>query len=58
MQRFDVVDRSRLSWLEARYHWERVDLALQWQHNHGDTGSQYGALSQSQAWQVVATYFF
>lgn len=58
MQRFDVADRSRLSWLEARYHWERVDLAVQWQHNHGDTGSQYGALSQSQVWQLIVTYFF
>lgn len=58
MQRVDLVDRSRLSWLEARYHWDRVDLALQWQRNHGDAGSEFGALSQSQVWQAVVTYFF
>ena len=35
MQCFDAVDHSCLSWLEARYHWSRVDLALQWQLNGG-----------------------
>jgi hypothetical protein len=58
MQRYDVDDHSRISWLEARYRWDRVDLALQWQRNHGDAGSQYGALLQRQGWQAVATYFF
>lgn len=58
MQRYDVVDHSRLSWLEGRYHWDRVDLALQWQRNHGGAASQFGALPQAQVWQAVVTYFF
>lgn len=29
MLRYDAVDSSRLQWLEARYHWTRVDVALQ-----------------------------
>jgi hypothetical protein len=31
----------RQSWVEARYHWTHVDLALQWQLNSGDPGSEY-----------------
>jgi hypothetical protein len=57
-QRIDVVDYSRLSFLEARYHWNHADLALQWQHNRGDPTSDFGALPQEQVWQLVATYFF
>jgi hypothetical protein len=58
MQRVDAVDHSGLSWVEARYHWNRVDLALQWQRNGGDPGTQYGALPQEQIWQAIVTYFF
>lgn len=58
MQRVTLVDRSRLSWLEARYHWDQADVALQWQRHHGDAGSEFGALVQSQIWQLVLTYFF
>lgn len=58
MQRFSVVDHSRLSWLEARYHWHRVDLALQWQKNSGEMNSEYGASRQREMWQAVVTYFF
>jgi hypothetical protein len=57
-QRIDAVDYSRLSFLEARYHWNRADLALQWQRNSGSSGSNFGALSQEQVWQLVAMYFF
>lgn len=58
MQRFDAVDHSRLSWLEARYHWSHVDLALQWQLNSGSTGTTYGASPQREIWQALVTYFF
>jgi hypothetical protein len=58
MQRVDVADRSRLSWLETRYHWEHVDLALQWQLNSGSAGSNFGASPQRQVWQALVTYFF
>lgn len=57
-QRIDIVDYSRLSFLEARYHWNRADIALQWQRNSGGPGTDFGALPQEQIWQLVATYFF
>jgi len=55
---YDCVDSSRQSWLEARYHWPALDLALQWQVNGGSQGSDYGALPARQSWQVLAKYFF
>jgi hypothetical protein len=58
MLRFNLADQSRLSWLEARYHWDRVDLALQWQLNSGNTGSEYGAAPQRAAWQALVRYYF
>lgn len=58
MLRFNVADRSRLSWLEARYHWDRSDMALQWQVNSGDAGSEYGAAPQQRAWQALVRYYF
>jgi opacity protein-like surface antigen len=58
MVRFNIADRSRLSWLEARYRWARADLALQWQINSGRAGSEYGALSQERMAQVLVRYFF
>lgn len=58
MQRYDIDDHSRISWFEARYRFDRVDVALQWQRNHGDAGSQFGALTQREVWQAVMTYFF
>ncbi|MGV8892958.1 MAG: hypothetical protein ACOH2K_08485 [Burkholderiaceae bacterium] len=58
MLRINREDRSRLSWLEARYHWDKADLALQWQHNSGTAGSEFGALLQSHALQALVRYFF
>jgi hypothetical protein len=55
---YDCVDSSRQSWVEVRYHWPAVDLALQWQVNAGSPGSEYGALPARQSWQVLAKYFF
>jgi hypothetical protein len=58
MLRYDAIDHSRLAWLEARYHWNRVDLAVQWQRNSGDPGTQFGALPEQRVWQAIVTYFF
>jgi hypothetical protein len=58
MVRYDVADHSRLQWLEARYHWSRVDLALQTQLNSGVAGSNYGALPDRRLWQALLRYFF
>ncbi len=57
MLRLDTNDDSRLSWIEARYHWDKIDLALQWQYNKGDALTQYGALEPQQRWHAVLTYY-
>lgn len=56
--RQDMTDQSRLSWMEARYHWDHVDLALQWQRNGGKPWSDFGVLPGRTSWQTVATYYF
>ncbi|SMC27326.1 hypothetical protein SAMN02745857_02823 [Andreprevotia lacus DSM 23236] len=58
MLRINGDDHSRMSWLEARYHWDKTDVALQWQHYGGNSGSEYGALPQRQLWQVLLTRYF
>lgn len=58
MIRYDALDHSRLQWLEARYHWSRVDVALQTQLNTGHSGSNYGALPDRRLWQALVRYFF
>jgi len=44
--RRDAETSSRAQWLEARYHWERVELALQWQLYSGSAGSVFGTVPQ------------
>jgi hypothetical protein len=58
MLRLNMADHSRLSWLEARYHWDKADLALQWQLNSGSLGSEFGSTPQQRAWQILLRYFF
>ena len=58
MLRFNATDRSRLSWLEARYRWDQAEAALQWQLNSGRAGSEFGTTPQHKAWQVLVRYFF
>lgn len=53
MARLNDADHSRMTWLEARYHWDRIDLALQWQRNTGRAASEYGALPQQQMLQTL-----
>jgi hypothetical protein len=55
---YDPLDSSRQAWIEARYHWTKLDLALQWQVNSGSPGSEYGALPARQNWQALVKYFF
>ena len=54
----NLQDRSRLNWIEARYHFQHVDLSLQLQHNGGNAFSEYGALPRSQVMQAMVTYYF
>ncbi len=56
--RYDALDSSRLHWFEARYHWARSELALQWQRNIGAPFSDYGAIPQRTIWEVVGRYYF
>ncbi len=56
--RQDLLDQSRLTWMEARYHWDHVDLALQWQRYGGRQWTDFGVLPGRTTWQTVATYYF
>lgn len=56
--RSNLDDQSRMVWLELRYHWSDVDLALQWHVNSGRTGSEYALLAERRVVQVVGTYHF
>jgi hypothetical protein len=58
MLRYNADDHSKLSWLEARYRWDRTEAALQWQHNSGHALSEFGASSQETIVQAVVRYFF
>jgi hypothetical protein len=58
MVRFDAIDYSKLVWLEARYHWTHIDLAVQDQINRGQPDSDFGATPERRIEQIVATYFF
>ncbi len=58
MVRRDAADASRLQWIEVRYHWTRVDLALQAQVNSGHPTSNFGAATDRRLTQVVLRYFF
>lgn len=56
--RMNLADRSRLNWIEARYHFPKVDLSLQLQYNGGNAFSEFGALPQRQMVQTLVTYYF
>ncbi len=58
MHNRDLVDASRRTWLEARYHAERWEYALQWQRNSGSTLSSYGVMPDSRSWQALVRYYF
>ncbi|MDZ7592182.1 MAG: hypothetical protein U5L05_16205 [Rubrivivax sp.] len=56
--RFDAETDSRHQWLEARYHWDHVDLSVQWQRFAGDEGSVFGSVPRRQAVEVALRYYF
>jgi hypothetical protein len=58
MLRLNANDHSRLAWLEVRYHWAAVDLAVQWQQHVGRANSEYGLYPDRSIAQLVATYHF
>ena len=54
----DLIDRSRMIWLEARYHWRRVEAALQLQYDSGTVLSDFGALPQARIGTALLRYYF
>lgn len=56
--RGNLDDHSRMVWLELRYHWSDVAVALQWHANSGRAGSEYALLPERRVVQVVGTYHF
>lgn len=56
--RVNLEDHSRFAWAEARYHWPRFDLALQWQTNLGKAESEYGAVTGKTLVQLLAAFYF
>jgi hypothetical protein len=54
--RVDANQRSRLGWIELRYHWARVDLALQYQQQSGNTLSEYGLAPYRRSVQLLASH--
>lgn len=56
--RFNLVDSSKLAWLELRHHWSNFDLTFQMQQNIGRPASEFGALPERRVLQVLGTYFF
>jgi hypothetical protein len=58
MQKLNLADRSRLTWLEVRYRMDKIDLFLQIQNNRGEQASTYGGAAQKHAWQAALRYYF
>lgn len=56
--RYNAEDHSRFVWAEARYHWPRFDLALQWQANLGRAESEYGAVPGKRLVQLLGAFYF
>ena len=51
--RRDGETRSRAQWLEARYHWDRADLGVQWLLYSGGSGSVYQTIPQRRTVEVT-----
>lgn len=58
MESVAAADSSHRTWLEARYHADHLEYALQWQRNSGKPLSEYGAAAQTRSWQASVRYYF
>lgn len=56
--RFNLLDQSRIAWVELRHHWAKYDLAMQLQQNMGRITSEFGIQPDRRVIQVVGTYYF
>ncbi len=55
--RLNAEDRSKLSWVELRYHLPRADLSMQAQFASGALLSEYGAMPYKNLYQIILTYY-
>ena len=55
--RCELMTHSRTQWLESRYHWDRVDAAVQWQLNSGPSESVFTTAPQQRSIQVLLQVF-
>lgn len=56
--RYNLEDHSRFAWAEARYHWPKFDLALQWQVSLGGATSEFGSQTGKRLVQVMGAFYF
>lgn len=56
--RYNAEDHSRFAWAEARYHWPKFDLALQWQVSLGRETSEFGAQTGKRLVQLMGAFYF
>ncbi len=55
--RRDQETASREQWIEARYHWPKAEVALQWQGYSGAPGSLFGAVPQPHRVEALLRIF-
>jgi hypothetical protein len=55
---WSLADHSHASWLEARYHLDRTDLALQWQANVGGADTEHGLEPAHRVLQLLVRHWF
>ncbi|MEO6408113.1 MAG: hypothetical protein ABIO45_05100 [Burkholderiaceae bacterium] len=55
--RRDQETRSREQWIEARYHWAKAEVALQWQGYSGPSGSLFGDVPQPRRLEALLRIF-
>ena len=58
MLRYNLDDDSKLSWLEARYRFDKSEVALQWQLASGNDSSDFGAMAQRRMIQALFRHYF
>jgi len=58
MLRYNLDDDSKLSWLEARYRFDKSEIALQWQLASGNDSSDFGAMAQRRMIQALFRYYY
>lgn len=55
--RRDLETQGSAWWLEARYHWDRAELALQWQVYGGSAGTLFYVVPQQRTGQLVLRFY-